>query len=854
MTGTRNRRNGPRATAENAPSTRSLRLTRSTATTTTTTTTTSNNNGQESSAPSRRRGTRHGMQNNNNNSTSATNNSRNRVRKMDKSVTSPSAVVPDSDSEVEMPRREIFESVLIINKNDNQNSNNRFINKSRFATPAKGHEEVMGVPDLQDPLENLNSTSTTTRAGVAAVFDLSTSSLEPQGHDQEQDQDDFLALSSPFRIAREEAVQDMGQEQERQEEEDDDDVDDMISRLSLSPPPLPTMFELLGDDYIGGGRKSESGFTPWLMHFDSDLSAETSPVVNLRSVPDLKVSDLDMSHLQSSTVASSPTTTTTTLRQRASSLADTHLFNMMQPLEDSSELDMDLEQGKEDDDPFGFFKVERQLSRMRSSRPRLLPINERVSRGEDVRSSSPLRNLRASNSDISCSSSGSGNEGLGKVAIERAAARRRGGTGQSNIDKGKTAVRGRGLGSDEQVDTMTINDTLSLVTEPTAAEATEAADIEKAVRLSLNDLAGLEKTGESSSSSSVSVSMSSRPRPRPTNIDAGGSMFSVEDISLPEGKEVVIGALRTSRRVSWLYGRSYSAAERVAEEIPSVRTATTTTTTTLQDDILEQDDLFCSPPSTPPRKPMSHRSTSKHFRYSIGPDSMSPIVLETTPTKKPEAGMPSTYGSPDSGRTDQRKTKPNKFMRTELLEAMLPRPRKARTTTIANWGVHSKKGGDNVFEIESDTDVDESGPDEESEEDEEEEEEVLVRRRHNRPATVSTGTSKGVKATSTTATAGKKSAVASTKATKATTARPNQKRQAPASTITAPPASKRQRPQKPSVPIVSSGAKSKKAVSVAVEKEDDKSHWTKQQRIAHEERMRYFAQVDDFELEVETIR
>ncbi|KAG0074367.1 hypothetical protein BGZ90_010828 [Linnemannia elongata] len=319
-----------------------------------------------------------------------------------------------------------------------------------------------------------------------------------------------------------------------------------------------------------------------------------------------------------------------------------------------------------------------------------------------------------------------------------------------------------------------------------------------------------------------------------------------------------------------MYGRSQPVAQPVAEEIPSATTETTAATTIgARNDTLELDDLFSSPPSTPPRKPAANRSLSDNFRNSVDSDDFSPIVLEATPTKKPEAGMPSTFDSAGAGQ--RTRNKPKKFMASEQLAAMLPRPRKLLVRTAAtSRSSRRSKGDDNVFEVESDVSADESGLDEvveEDEEEEEEEEEVLVRRRPTRSTVASANTASAAKsATTTTATAtvtGKKAAhtpaktpkVGPSNATKATANTSSQKRHAPASTITAAPASKRPRPQK-SVPAAStaasSGSKSRKAVVVEKKGEEDRSQWTEEQRAALEERIRYFSQIDDFELEVES--
>ncbi|KAF9133817.1 hypothetical protein BGW39_008860 [Mortierella sp. 14UC] len=790
----------------------------------------------------RRRGVRLGTQTNTNNNATTVRSTRN-----GKSV---AAATARSDSEeVELPRREKFESVVIINPTHHTfNSRKSLVNRTGLSATAVQHKDENTadiILDLQDPMDHLSSpTATTSKNNNRRTTIKGNTSTTEIDLSEWASPDPPLVVGFPTMPAHRRLTQnlffqenqekDLTPQQHLQAGEEVEDVDDMISRLSLSPPPEPSMFELLDDDYLGGGRKSGSGFTPWLMHFDSaEHSSEVSPSLPLSLVPYLRVTDPNttVQLQQQPSVASTPTTTTALRREvRPSFGADAD----DQQLEDDT---MDVEPDKEGDDPFGFFKVERQLRRRRFSRPKLLAINERLS----LRNLSPLRNLRAdSNDPRRTSSHRSVNEVLEKGVLERAAARRRGGSGA--VDKGKSVERGL-----DAVDTTaTVED--SVGNEPSAVEA---AEIDKAIRLSLNDLAGVEKVGESSSSG-VAVT---------------------EDVALGNDKDADDAVPRINRRISRRYGRSHLAAEAVADETPLATSATTTATAVTaategsRNSILELSDLF-SPPSTPPQRSTTHHqfdpSSSDLFRRSIGSESLSPIVLATTPTK-PEAGMPSSFESPDF---EDRRKKPKKFMRTEDLQAMLPRPRKSRVAAAVVDHRNSKarsraRGGNTVFVVDSDDSAEgvednEEEEEEEVEEDEEEEEEVLVRRRHTRPAITSGSAAKAA------TTLAKKPDV-SVKSTKAaaTAAKSSQKRKAPVSTTTSAqsPVSKRQRPQKPSsVPAPPPAPSSKSAKTKATEnssrkekeKEDVIATWTLEQRKALEERIRYFAQIDDFELEVES--
>ncbi|KAG0375001.1 hypothetical protein BGX24_009664 [Mortierella sp. AD032] len=789
----------------------------------------------ESTTTIRKRGARLGTQTNYPNDTTTTTTTTRSARHGKKSASTATATSiaavsrSDSESEVEMPRREVLKAVVLIDRSsiDTNNIRNSLLNNKAGLSTA-----TVQTKDKQ----------------VTEEFDLS-EWASPKLPAIDFSLTPIRRLTQRFAEQEEEKVQedkDLTPQQHLQEGEEEEDVDDMISRPSPSPPPS-SMFELLDDEYyIGGGRKSGMGFTPWLMHFDSaEDMASNSPEQRLSLVPYLRTADLDttMSLIQQTQQQQQqpPVSLTPTgidlrrgVRPNLSDCMDDQPFG-----DDRMDVEVDLE----GDDPFGFLKAERRLSR-RLSRPKLLAINERLG----MRISSPLRNLRSDSIDSRDSIFRS--EPLEKGVLERAAARRRGGGGaivQSLAkDKGKTAMRGSAL-NEEVETTASVKDSVGV--EPSAAEA---ANIEKAIRLSLNDLAGFEKVGESSSMSNPAAAYATST--------VGGSSSLVEEVAVAKGKDAETATPRSNRRISRFYGRSHLTAE------PATDTATTTTVAAAtasraRDDILQLDDLL-SPPSTPPRRSMADRldrSSSDLFRHSIGSDGLSPIVLATTPTKKPEAGMPSSYDSLDSyGEGQGRRSKPRKFMRTELLQAMLPRPRKVRGVAAEkaeHRGLRSKsmaRDGDNVFVIDSDDSEEESEL--VGEEEEEEEEEVLVRRRHTRSVTIPANAAMAA-ATMTTPPQSAKKTAPTTKSTK-TTANTSQKRQAPASTTTSvqQQAFKRQKFQKPSpapAPSASSST-SKSTKKKASDKEDEKAHWTKEQRKAHEERIRYFAQIDDFELEVET--
>ncbi|KAF9953615.1 hypothetical protein BGZ72_005302 [Mortierella alpina] len=215
-------------------------------------------------------------------------------------------------------------------------------------------------------------------------------------------------------------------------------------------------------------------------------------------------------------------------------------------------------------------------------------------------------------------------------------------------------------------------------------------------------------------------------------------------------------------------------------------------------------------PSTSQRDNGDHQSRTPDDDTSVFN-----ITPDSSPMKVPEAGMPASYRYPSSGSAKAR-SRAKRTMRTEYLESMLPRPRRRGTNNSRrpvgadSWTVSTRGALGS-----------ESGNEESSEEEEEEEEEeVLVRRRR---GTV---------------------AVAKPSGAKKQPQEPENEIQVPAQKRVLSTTSKRKSKEKGAV-------KEKEAEKVM---DQDSSGWTAEQLAAHQERIRYFQQVDDFEMDVETVR
>ncbi|KAG0053970.1 hypothetical protein BGZ83_000114 [Gryganskiella cystojenkinii] len=295
--------------------------------------------------------------------------------------------------------------------------------------------------------------------------------------------------------------------------------------------------------------------------------------------------------------------------------------------------------------------------------------------------------------------------------------------------------------------------------------------------------------------------------------------------------------------------------------------------------VSEPEDLICAPslspqkpapaanyavPSTPPR---TRRPVN--YRFSMGGMDESPIMIERTPTKKPEAGMPASMESPPvrtslsasssakdkpqrrtGGMSTMNKNKKRKYMRTEQLEAMLPRPKKKRVATTNAYPksspVEIESGPDEEDEL---VDTVEEGEGEEEEEDEEDE--PLIRRRHYlNPATKSASESKKQAVERTPVVTRRRNQVPVRKpvvSSKETSARASTKAVAETKSVTA-------KNSEVKYKAKNTTGSNDKTSSRKDNFDDDRSGWTDEQWAAHEERIRYFAELDDYELEVETIR
>ncbi|KAF9174586.1 hypothetical protein BGX21_006701 [Mortierella sp. AD011] len=566
------------------------------------------------------------------------------------------------------------------------------------------------------------------------------------------------------------------QQTEQIEHDDNDDPNSLLfSRLSLTPPPM--MFEL------------EEGFesmeTPWQMVFDSAQSSSS-----LDPQPRIKIAELTLADLGN-------------------------------PQEDGRLDDITDDFEEHDDDPFGFTKVERQLEKSKKLRPKLLAINEVNNRA--------LVAAAARTTDTNDSTGGNRlDSNLGKrldrIVLERSATRKRGDV----KNKGKAVDRGVPTSSD-------INNASGAGSDDAGGVAD--LDLQKAIQLSRGlDIA----SGEGCSSTAMPVS---------SNRTAGNEVQSTTPTEQPSTTQndvatPSIAAIRSSRRISRMYGKSTSVHDsqdtQIASNDPSFSTDNNSTTSDNNNDLSDFAFTFTNLPSTP-QKPSSNnnnkntsRTSQQDFRLSISSDDLSPIVIETTPPKKPEAGMPSSLESPSTSKTN-RNARPKNYMLTEQLEALLPRRRrpKERLGLTRKGASSARLALSSGADIESENDSDDASASSdlsssEEEDDDKEEDETQHRGRvRKRPA----------KSTASNQISSKK------QRTPAESKIPQAKRTLPSS--------------KSNVSTVattnSSSLKSKgKEREKEKEEDEDKSGWTAAQLEAHRERIKYFQQVDDFELEVET--
>ncbi|KAF9360530.1 hypothetical protein BGX26_008950 [Mortierella sp. AD094] len=585
------------------------------------------------------------------------------------------------------------------------------------------------------------------------------------------------------------------QRMEQIEYNDDDPNSLLFSRLSLTPPPM--MFEL------------EEGFesmeTPWQMVFDSAQSSSS-----LDPQPRIKIAEL-------------------TLADLAHRQEDGQLDDIVDDFEE------------QDDDPFGFTKVERQLERTKNLRPKLLAINEVNNRAFVAAAAGTTTDTKGSTSGNRFDGNRTGALGnrLDRIVLERSAARKRGDV----KNKGKAVDRGVTTLSD-------INNASG--TRSDVAEGVMDLDLQKAIQLSKSlDIA----SGKGSSSTAApAISSGAAGNETQSTTLTEQPLTTQDDEATPS-----IAAIRSSRRISRMYGKSTAVHDsqdtQIASKDPTFSADNNSTASDNNSDMSDFAFTFTKLPSTP-QKPADNnnnnnnnnnnenttttsRTSQQDFRLSIGSDDLSPIVIRATPQKKPEAGMPSSLESPSTSKTN-RNARPKKYMRTEQLEALLPRRRRPKEGLSAMRKGASIKSSPRVVlssesDIESESDSDDASASselsssEEEDEDEEEEEAQHRGQLRKRPAKTTSAnqvSSKKRRAPAKSKIPQAKRTLASSKSNVSTAATTN-----------------------------SSSLKSKgkeKEKEKGKEKDDDKSGWTASQLAAHKERIKYFQQVDDFELEVET--
>ncbi|KAG0006547.1 hypothetical protein BGZ65_006815 [Modicella reniformis] len=483
----------------------------------------------------------------------------------------------------------------------------------------------------------------------------------------------------------------------------------------------------------------------------------------------------------------------------------------------------DEEDVEDEDDPFGFFKAERRLQRTKDRRPKLLAINEVnnfLTTTYSSKSSTNTIDSSISNSNNSGGISSSVNmnlesgstlrERLDRNVLERAASRRRG------------DVKGKGKATDQGCPSSSSDrDKSKNYTTDTTTDFVDK-DLQKAIRLSRNLNVD---NGEGSSTFWKPATELPSSGSDPTNgtaADNGLNLLTDREPVELDDTTLLTGSVR---QISRLYGQAM--VDEDTSAVPDSTTGVQVTPLTMMNSAAEthvqnsveevggsNDDKAFRPisPSTPPREVVSSS------RLSIVSDDFSPIVFETTPKKKPEAGMPLSMEFSPKG--------PKKYLLTEQLEAMLPqrRRREKRTKIGKSWSQHD------VMMIESEDDRIMCGPDyeylssdQEGEQEQEQEQEKNVAAARSRRHVIANQLSSSTRETSNL----------------------SKKRRAPSEPATFK-ASKRSHVQQSSDP---SGNKRKSKV----DRVEDKSGWSASQQAAHEKRIKYFRLVDDFELEVETV-
>ncbi|KAF9389942.1 hypothetical protein CPC16_005466 [Podila verticillata] len=210
----------------------------------------------------------------------------------------------------------------------------------------------------------------------------------------------------------------------------------------------------------------------------------------------------------------------------------------------------------------------------------------------------------------------------------------------------------------------------------------------------------------------------------------------------------------------------------------------------------QSGELDISIATTPPQ-----RSWPRSHRYSMGLD-LPPITLASTPKKTPEAGMPLAYKttipSTKARRTGSSVSKNIKYTTTEKLETLLPKRRRPQGNGVRTKVGRVPSSEDEIEEVESGSE-------------------------HN---------NENYGRTSRRGNLGRRQTAADSK--------------------TAPPTFKKTM-DLPTGDMRPYQSKSKAREPVPLEMTEE-SGWSVAQRRVQQERIQYFKEVDDFELEVETIR
>ncbi|KAI1318965.1 hypothetical protein EDD11_005399 [Mortierella claussenii] len=572
----------------------------------------------------------------------------------------------------------------------------------------------------------------------------------------------------------------------------------LLSRLSLTPPPEPLLFDIEEEQ----DAVSENAH---VAKTASTFPRSNASSQSLRNVPDLTLADLEPFELDEEGQ----------MEQKTDETAGPLAFRLLEQTfgDDDNELD------DEESDPFGFSKVNRQLQRTKDFWLKPLPINE-------THVSAPNAISFAVNTGSNDAESRSLTRRLDQTVMERAAARRRGDV------KGKGKVVDRAVDFDNasvmKASSLKLDDEGQRVAldngSPflvwTGADTLQSDyvdgmddDLQTAYQSSL----GLNiENGEGCSTKPLAVALTrvaestlaSDPADDTADLDIMAPTSRAEDPpSTPE---------TSSRRVSRLYGRSATPTQNEKETHDSAAQPINA----LSDSETEDYTLLEQVPSTPKKT----GPTNTQLNSSPSSDELSSIILESTPRKKPEAGVPiSLESSPTTiryVRGQRSQFKKRKYALTEQLEALLPHHRKKRKTGGSRKD--SKNTPHLVDSSDSSSDLEDEGDSDEVDFDEDDgvAVEIPVRRRSvrsKRPAP---------------------------KVTRRTAGSPSKKRRVVAE-AKAPMAKKHGHTAGKST----AGASSEKTINA---KQEDRSGWTPSQYKAQEERIKYFHEVDDFELEVET--